>query len=97
MSTDWVGPRLYRAKIEEVLRGALSPSTPDVHYIDQFRYPSHGGFVSYLQMFMKQADLQAGHELVEILPARKELRFKNGKVVSYDHVVSSLPLPELSR
>lgn len=95
MSTDWVGPRLYQAKIEEVLRGALSPSTPDVHYIDQFRYPSYGGFVSYLQMFMKQADLQAAHELVEVHPVRKELRFKNGTVVSYDHVVSSVPLPEL--
>lgn len=95
MSTDWVGPRLYRAKMEEVLRGALSPSTPDVHYIDQFRYPSHGGFVSYLQMFIKQADLQAAHELVEVHPTRKELRFKNGTVVSYDHVVSSVPLPEL--
>lgn len=95
MSTDWVGPRLYRAEIEEVLRGALSPSTPDVHYIDQFRYPSHGGFVSYLQMFMKQADLQADHELVEITPARKQLRFKNGKVAPYDHLVSSVPLPDL--
>ena len=95
MSTDWVGPRLYRANIEEVLRGALSPSTPDVHYIDQFRYPSHGGFVSYLQMFMEQANLHLDHELVEIHPSRKELRFKNGKVASYDHLVSSMPLPDL--
>ncbi|MEO7818825.1 MAG: FAD-dependent oxidoreductase, partial [Actinomycetota bacterium] len=95
MSTDWVGPRLYRAKIEEVLHGALSPSTPDVHYVDEFRYPSHGGFVSYLQMFMKRADLRVDHELIEIVPKRKELRFKNGNVVPYDHLVSSLPLPDL--
>lgn len=95
MSTDWVGPRLYRANIEEVLRGALSPSTPDVHYIDQFRYPSYGGFVSYLQMFMEQANLHLDHELVEIHPSRKELRFKNGKVAPYDHLVSSMPLPDL--
>ncbi len=27
MSLDWIGPRLYQAKLEEVLRGALSPST----------------------------------------------------------------------
>ena len=95
MSTDWVGPRLYRANIEEVLRGALSPSTPDVHYIDQFRYPSYGGFVSYLQMFMEQANLHLDHELVEIHPSRKELRFKNGKVAPYDHLISSVPLPDL--
>lgn len=95
MSTDWVGPRLYRANIEEVLRGALSPSTPDVHYIDQFRYPSYGGFVSYLRMFMEQANLHLDHELVEIHPSRKELRFKNGKVAPYDHLISSVPLPDL--
>ncbi len=28
MSTDWIGPRLYRPKLEEVLRGALAPPDP---------------------------------------------------------------------
>jgi protoporphyrinogen oxidase len=46
MSTDWLGPRLYKPKLEEVLRGAISASTPDVHYIQEFFYPSSGGFVS---------------------------------------------------
>ncbi len=49
MSLDWIGPRLYQAKLEEVLRGALAPASQDVHYISHFRYPSHGGFVSYLE------------------------------------------------
>ena len=31
MSAEWVGPRLYQADIEEVVRGALSPETEDVH------------------------------------------------------------------
>jgi protoporphyrinogen oxidase len=46
-------------------------------------------------MFMKQADLRADHELIEIVPKRKELRFQNGNVASYDHLVSSVPLPDL--
>ncbi len=29
MSTDWLGPRIYRPSLEEVLRGALSASAPD--------------------------------------------------------------------
>ncbi len=62
-SLDWIGPRLYQAKLEEVLRGALQPSTPDVHYISHFRYPSHGGFVSYLKRFMEAADVRLGHKL----------------------------------
>jgi protoporphyrinogen oxidase len=95
MSTDWLGPRLYKPNLEEVLRGALTPSTPDVHYIDQFRYPSHGGFVSYLDPFLKQADLRLGHELIQINPKSQELRFANGIVDSYDHLISSIPLPDL--
>ena len=39
MSTDWLGPRIYRPSLEEVLRGALSPSSPHIHYITHFRYP----------------------------------------------------------
>jgi protoporphyrinogen oxidase len=95
MSTDWIGPRLYRAKIEEVLRGALTPSTPDVHYIDGFRYPSHGGFVSYLKRFMEGAKVNLDHEVASIDPKKKEIAFKNGTRVAYEKIVSSVPLPDL--
>ena len=42
MSTDWLGPRMYRPSLEEMLRGALAPWTPEVHYITNFRYPTQG-------------------------------------------------------
>src|SRR5512146_1510 len=63
MSTDWLGPRIYRPSLEEVLRGALSASAPHVHYITHFRYPSRGGFVSYLTKFVPLGNLKFGHEL----------------------------------
>jgi hypothetical protein len=31
MTTNWLGARIYRPGLEEVLRGALSPSSPNVH------------------------------------------------------------------
>ena len=94
-SLDWIGPRLYQAKLEEVLRGALMPATPDVHYISGFRYPSHGGFVSYLKRFMQTAEVRLGHKLESIDPKRKEVRFANGVSASYKGLVSSVPLPDL--
>jgi protoporphyrinogen oxidase len=94
-SLDWIGPRLYQAKLEEVLRGALMPSSPDVHYISHFRYPSRGGFMSYLRRFMEQSDLRLGHCLASIDPKAKEIHFSNGAIVPYTGVVSSVPLPEL--
>lgn len=36
MNTEWIGPRLYRPKLAEVLRGALQGVSDDVHYINGF-------------------------------------------------------------
>lgn len=95
LNTDWIGPRLYRAKLEEVVRGALEPSSPDVHYISNFRYPSHGGFAAYLEPFTRMTDLKLGHELIRIDPSARVLEFRNGTKAAYDAVVSSIPLPDL--
>lgn len=102
MTTDWLGPRIYRPNLEEVLRGALLPSLPhahsrtaDRHYITQFRYPTRGGFVSYLKKFLPMAGLKLKHDLVNLDPRARQLTFSNGSVVKYDAVVSSVPLPDL--
>ena len=95
MSIDWLGPRLYRPEIKEVLHGALSVTTPDVHYVNHFRYPSNGGFVRYLDLFVDQTELQLNHELVDIAPQTQELHFSNGVKNKYEHLISSVPLPEL--
>lgn len=95
MSTDWLGPRMYKPKLEEVLLGALTPATPDYHYVTQFRYPSRNGFVSYLKIFVGQTELKLGHEVVAIDPKANTLRFSNGLITKYDGLVSSLPLTEL--
>lgn len=97
MSTDWLGPRIYRPTVEEVLRGALSPTAPQVHYITHFRYPRDGGFVSYLKKFVPLGNLKLEHELVSIHPRKRQLVFTNGVVSRYDALVSSVPLPELIR
>lgn len=95
MNTDWIGPRLYRPKLEEVVRGALQASSSDVHYIDHFRYPSHGGFAAYLAPFARMTELKLGHDLVGIDPRSRVLRFRNGTQAPYEGVVSSIPLPEI--
>ncbi len=95
MSTEWLGPRMYRPSLEEMLRGALAPWAPEVHYITNFRYPTQGGFVSYLRDFPAIADLRLNHDLVAIDSRQRELRFSNGKKNHYDSLVSSIALPDL--
>jgi protoporphyrinogen oxidase len=95
MNTEWIGPRLYRPKLEEVFRGALQPSSSDVHYISGFRYPTRGGFAAYLEPFRKIADIKLGHKVVRIDPKERLLQFKNGATAAYGRLVSSIPLPEI--
>ena len=97
MSTDWLGPRVYRPNLEEVLRGAVSSSAPHVHYITHFRYPTDGGFISYLKKFLPLGQVRLDHELVAIDPRKRQLTFANGVVTGYDGLVSSVALPDLIR
>lgn len=97
MSTDWLGPRVYRPSLEEVLRGAISASAPQVHYITHFRYPSDGGFRLYLNKFVPMGNIKLEHELVSIDPRARELTFSNGLITQYDSLVSSVPLPDMIR
>lgn len=96
MSTEWLGPRMYRPSLEEILRGALTATpTTDVHYVTKFRYPTHGGFGAYLRPLAAMPQVRLGHEVVGLDPRRHELRFSNGVTAEYEQVVSSIPLPDL--
>lgn len=95
MSTDWLGPRIYRPNLDEVIRGMLSPSAAHVHYITHFRYPSAGGFVNYLNKFLPLGNVKLEHKLVSVNPRSRELKFANGLITQYDGLVSSVPLPDL--
>lgn len=97
MSIDWLGPRIYRPTLEQVLRGALSATSPNIHYITHFRYPKRGGFVAYLNKFVPFGDIRLNHELVAINPQVRLLEFSNGVRTHYDDLISSLPLPDLIR
>lgn len=95
MSTDWLGPRMYRPSLEELLRGALAPWKPELHYITHFRYPTEGGFLSYLNSLPRVADIRLEHQVVAIDAAAKTIRFANGTTTGYDGLVSSIALPDL--
>lgn len=95
MSTDWLGPRLYRPSLEEVLRGALEHEPLDVFYVDEFRYPSEGGFEGFMRGMFGKADVHNGHKVTRIDMTSRSLQFANGKTASFEKLISSIPLPAL--
>ena len=95
MSTEWLGPRLYQPKMKEIIFGAISPETQDVHYISDFRYPEEGGYVSYLKKFNQNSNILLNCKLIELDAKNMTLTFENGNTTGYKHLISSLPLPVL--
>jgi protoporphyrinogen oxidase len=95
LTTDWIGPRMYRPSLEEMLRGALAPATRNVHYITGFRYPSRGGFMSYIEKWARDVTMKLNHRVTLIDPANRMLTFANGRQEAYDGLVSSIALPDL--
>lgn len=97
MSTDWVGERMYPPKLEEVVRGALNAETENFHYLNSFRYPTRGGFNSYVPAVEVQGQVKTDYELASVDLKRREMEFCNGQKVGFESLISSLPLPELIR
>lgn len=96
LTTDWLGPRMYRPSLEEALRGAVSTApVRDLHYVTEFRYPTEGGYQAYLSSWVKRSDVRLGHEVVRIDPRGRRLRFADGHTAEYAQLISSIPLPEL--
>jgi len=95
MTTDWIGPRMYRPNLEEAIRGALSQIEENKHYIPEFRYPRNGGFGSYAQGLLSDATYHLNSEVATIDPGRRSIRFIDGTIAEYESLVSSLPLTEL--
>jgi protoporphyrinogen oxidase len=97
LDVDWIGQRILRPKVEDVVNGAKGPKPGGMYYLtDRFpRYPSKGGFFSYCHKLAAGANIRYGMKLEQIDFGQQILRFADGTAVSYRRLVSSLPLPYL--
>lgn len=95
LTADWMGPRMYRPTLDEVLRGALTQDTSDVHYIDRFRYPNHGGFYAYMRPIHEASELRMDHEAVRVDPRDRVVTFANGATAAYSALISTVPVRDL--
>jgi protoporphyrinogen oxidase len=95
LTTDWIGPRMYRPTIEELVRSALPGTTPIPNYIDGFRYPLTGGFISFLEPFSDCFSIRVNKRATHLDPETRTLQFSDGETIKYGTLISSIPLPDL--
>ena len=95
LGTGWIGNRMRRTAIKEILFGAMSPDAPNTYYIQNMRYPVHGGYRAFIEPLIAQVDIRKDHRVVMLDVANKQVHFANGESVDYEQLISTIPLPAL--
>lgn len=97
LETKWVGSRMYLPSLEEVKNGCNTDITPNTYYAKEMRYPLKGGYKSFLNPMIESANILTNQKITSIDIDLKKVYCGNGKIYSYENLISSLPLPELCR
>ncbi len=95
LGTDWIGQRMRRADLKEVLTGAMAERAPNTYYISRMRYPERGGYRAFIEPMIERADIRCGARITAVAPAQRTVQLAGGETVGYQRVVSTLPLPDL--
>ncbi|MFI5304791.1 MAG: protoporphyrinogen/coproporphyrinogen oxidase [Nitrospiria bacterium] len=93
MTADWVSWLVPQPKLENVINGALGISNNPMGYNPSFLYPREGGILSLGNRLVQQLNhVNLNEEVIEIHTQEKEVLFRSGKRVGYEHLISTLPL-----
>lgn len=95
LTTDWIGTRLHQPDLETVIDGALDIPRENRHYVTTFRYPTEGGYASFLKILETDLDIKLKAYPTEIDLEQKEVHLNTGEVKPYKILISTIPLPEL--
>lgn len=93
LSLSWVGKRMRQADLTEILAGVLESRDDNHYYANEMRYPEKGGYFQFISEIVDQVDILCDHRAEKIDCRSKQVYFSSGKVVNYETLVSSLPLP----
>jgi UDP-galactopyranose mutase len=99
METSWLGGRVPLPNLEEMIEGALSPSSKPMGPNARFGYPLRGGFQSLMNGFLPQlaGELRLETRVAAVSPSRHIVTLSDSSVLPYEYLISTMPLPALVR
>lgn len=95
LSITWIGNRMRRARVDEILQGALELRNENDYYTNEMRYPVHGGYFEFIRKIAEQCNIKCNMKAVEVDVELKTISFSNGQVEKFESLISTLPLPVL--
>src|SRR5204863_2433762 len=93
MSAEWVSWSVPRPSLEQVVKGALGTRIEGMGYNPTFLYPKEGGIDILPRALATEArgvELKCAATRVDL--AGKRVHLADGRVVPYEHLVTTLPL-----
>jgi protoporphyrinogen oxidase len=93
LTTDWVGQRVLYPSIEDVTKGYNGPINKQMHYVKNIRYPKNGGYQSFANKLLLNANIKYGSEIIAIDLANKWVKTSNGETYYFSKLINTLPLP----
>lgn len=97
LSLDWIKPFVPQTQLRQVISNVLSSRNHhEVGYNPWFFYPARGGIQTVCEAFHSRlTDVYLNQEAAEIDLDNRAVLFHSGGRVSYDRLISTIPLPSL--
>lgn len=97
METSWLGGRVPLPDLQEIIEGALSPVPKPMGPNARFGYPLQGGFQALMNGFLPhlKGELRLNTAVISVSPSQHTLTLNDGSTQSYQHLISTMPLPIL--
>ena len=95
LTTEWMGSFVPKPSLDEIINGSKVDQTKEFGYNASFYYPREGGIQALAFAFAGRLDSKKiflNREVAAINLDKKQAVTKSGEVVSYDQLVSSIPL-----
>jgi len=99
METSWLGGRVPMPDLGEMIEGALTQKPKPMGPNARFGYPLKGGFQSLMNGFLPKlrGELRLNTRVKAVSPSRRIVTLQDGEEITYDQLVSTMPLPVLIR
>lgn len=97
LTTGWVGSRVFKPNVDDVINGARGPLSRPTHYITRVRYPKKGGYQSFAKQLALGASVRLRSGATRIDLKKRRLWTQSGEVYGWDRLINTMPLPKFIR
>lgn len=98
LTCDWLDGFVPVPTLEDTVTGAISSSPKPYGYNSRFWYPVKGGISEVVEGFLQNVNnVYLNKKAVTLDQHRRELIFEDGTIKRFKNLITTIPMPELSR